>query len=68
MEGVRLPGATIPSHIKDFLYKSIEEYKRLTLSSEKAKTLLLKKTKEKEVGMFLTCLRVKPPKMTIGDE
>ena len=68
MEGVRLPGATIPPHIKDFLNKSIEEYKRLTLSSEKAKTLFLKKTKEKEEGMFPTCLRVKPPKLTIGDE
>ena len=57
-----------PPHIKDFLNKSIEEYKRLTLSSEKAKTLFLKKTKEKEEGMFPTCLRVKPPKLTIGDE
>ena len=54
MDGVRLSGPTIPPHIKDFLNKSIEEYKRLTLSSEIAKTLFLKKIKEKEEGMFPT--------------
>ena len=51
VDDVSLPGATIPSHIIDFLNNSIEEFKRLTLSKA-----LLKNATEKEEGIFPNCL------------
>lgn len=61
-------GINLPSHLKDFLKKSIEEYKKMFLAFEKSQAYLKKLREQRAEGTVPNSLRLKPPRLTVQDE
>lgn len=57
----------IPSHLKDFLRKSVEEYKRMFLQFDKNLMFVKNLKQQNDEGKIINSLRIKPPRLTVQD-
>jgi hypothetical protein len=63
-----LPGVSLPTDCKDFLHKSMQEYKKFFLRIEKSKSFLKKLCTHRDEGTFPLSIRMKPSKLVVLDD
>lgn len=61
------PDVRMPSHLSDFVTKSVKEFKKLRQDHAKRENYLARLSLQYEEGTIPHSLRMKPPKLQIGD-